>query len=206
MSGRRLPALAAAPGGSWDVLAPLGPTIAEMVKAGTLAEHRPHGETAGASARDIRLHVIDEASLVLTAPIPCTTPPVRDGWYDVEYCGPDEVLRCGFWRLEWRNGVWSDKHGVAVLSPALVPAHYQWRGVRRWVLTVPSLCGDRDDYIVNIRPRGVVLEAVAELYNPHFRVSAMAFDTEADAVAYATKHAALKDGAQRLAGWKAVLA
>jgi hypothetical protein len=135
------------------------------------------------------------SALPLTDWIPCTTPPVRDGEYELTMFPNDSETSAI--RETYQAGAWFGCPGVNE-----EPGDFYWRGVRRWVLTVPSLCcaGGERDYVAGVSRRGVVYTN-ADLYHP--RMSAahtpMDFATEAAAVAYATKHA------RHLNGWKAVL-
>lgn len=116
----------------------------------------------------------------LTDWISCTTPPVREGEYEVE------ALRYGDkpWRATYRDGKWFTaesstfvKVGQSMDDTMAHPENYRWRGVRRWVLVQRNepILG-RDAYIEHRTPQNT--KWTAEL------AQAKGFDTEAKAMAY----------------------
>ncbi len=134
------------------------------------------------------------AAPLLTDWIPCTTPPVRDGEYDLTMFPNDEG---GDIKISYRNGKWSGD-GVNIS-----PGEFHWRGVRRWVLTVRDFLNGERTYVAHVSQRGVLYltDNLVEPYSSSYKYkAALNFETEADAVAYATKHK------RRLNGYKAVLA
>lgn len=69
------------------------------------------------------------AAPVLTDWISCTTPPVRDGHYDMQHADDNASP----FRAEFRGGAWlSIDHGRPLSAVAF--GGYKWRGVLRWVL------------------------------------------------------------------------
>lgn len=133
----------------------------------------------------------------LTDWIPCTTPPVRDGVYEVQHPTKQHSDHTPF-RCEFRDGMWFgvDYHPGKYLD-AMVGI-YQWRGVRRWVLTVPCFLFSDHPYVTHVSRRGVVY--MTDKLAPGFtKAGPLGFDTEAEAAAYARRHERV------LSGWKAVL-
>lgn len=183
---------------------PLGPSIASLQASGHLPQ-TPEQKQA--------LHEFTHArpTPLLTDWIPCTTPPVRVGEYEVQLAGND--VSSGR-RALWKNGVWTWVHSSSACggpNDVILRAKWMWRGVRRWVLTVPALAPQepcdqvKQDraYVAHVSKRGVLYltDRLAEPTSSSYKyLAALSFTTEADAVAYATKHA------RHLRGWKAVLA
>lgn len=125
------------------------------------------------------------AALQLTDWIPCTTPPVREGEYEVE----SVVYGQKPWRATYRDGKWctaEDGHfnpaGTLMGDTMQYPDRYRWRGVRRWVLVRPSsLDKSKLAYLQKIPTRG------RRVGIPHFHYDleqAMGFDTKAQAEAF----------------------
>jgi hypothetical protein len=125
-----------------DDAAPLGPTIAELQADG-------------------KLPVIP----VLTGPIPCTTPPVRDGRYEFTMFPDDDDC---WLSVEYVAGKWVDHPGIDIN-----PDEFYWRGVRRWVLVTKSSISGNDMYLEKIN--GCAIYWSAELAEAH------GFATEAEA-------------------------
>lgn len=139
--------------------------------------------------------------LVLTGWFPCTTPPVREGFYERDWGCPN-ISRQD--KLDYWNGskwFYGDGKGGYRLS---VPSYSQmrWRGVRRWVLTVPDFISRGRAYVAHVSKRGVLYmtDKLHAGYGGHPYSEALSFETKAKAVEYATKNA------RRLHGWKAVIA
>jgi hypothetical protein len=159
----------------------------------------------GPSKRTMERWLAPTAAPLLTDWIPCTTPPVREGEYEVEHIGGPTGPK------EWRamylcgmhgHGRWvRSDDGVVIDALMEHPDKFRWRGVRRWVLTVRDFLNGERTYVANVSTRGV-LYLTDKLHAPWGSrpySAAISFATEAKAVAYATKHA------RRLSGWKAVL-
>jgi len=146
----------------------------------------------------------------LTDWIPCTTPPVRDGEYELRMADTHGTEA----RAAWENGQWVWKYsGDVAQSPNNSERRHRWvwRGVRRWVLTVSALAPQEPcdyveqdrAYVAHVSKRGVLYltDKLIHPYSSTYKYSAaLSFATETDAVAYATSHA------RHLRGWKVVLA
>ncbi len=129
--------------------------------------------------------------LMLTDWFPCTTPPVREGVYevDLENCNGSNPILC-----EFADGEWPDRPGINKY-----PREWKWRGVRRWVLQIPALFGPGPDYLIGVSRRGVI-RSMARLHDKWCPNQPITFDTKEAAVAYAMSKREL-----RVIGWKAVL-
>lgn len=147
------------------------------------------------------------AALVLTNWIPCTTPPVREGVYEVD----DEDGIDGPWWAYWDGSrfgyreyaspqkAFNNRNLVTACAPRA-----KWRGVRRWVLTVRDFLNGERTYVAHVSMRGV-LYLTDKLHAPYCSGrwqygEALSFATEVEAKAYAIKNA------RHLKDWKAVLA
>ncbi len=126
------------------------------------------------------------STMQVTGWIPCTTPPVREGEYE---------MMAGYqrkpWRVVYRDGEWFNAvNGLIQHHTMLYPIVYQWRGVRRWVLTTPGFIIARS-YVAHVSKRGV-LYTTSKLHAGHGSrpySEALSFETKDAAMAYAIKHA-----------------
>lgn len=129
---------------------------------------------------------------LLTDFIPCLTPPVRDGDYDVFYTKKNskKVIPKPF-RAEFKNGQW---YGIPDGRPRPGlnedPQNFGWRGVRRWVLRAPpdnfaTLISPKivDVYLESARPRSTKWNAL---------IKARPFKTEVAAQRFADGRKHLK--------------
>jgi hypothetical protein len=121
----------------------------------------------------------------LTGWIPCTTPPVRDGDYELQHV--DDAASP--FRAEFRAGDWLGvrPYNMGYLLNAVdAVGGYQWRGVRRWVLKATAenflakIVGNEDVYFTGMTRRR------KPTFGAHF--VAMGFDSEVDAHAYRLAH------------------
>lgn len=131
------------------------------------------------------------AAELVTDWIPCTTPPVRDGDYDIQLFG-DEKLRL---RVEFVNGVWRYISGCLTGTPLVGPGIdgecWHWRGVRRWVLvrkadplmTALNQGEPVDVYLISARPRSAAFGGLGSRTRP--------FKTEAAAQRFADRYSRL---------------
>jgi hypothetical protein len=97
------------------------------------------------------------AALPLTDWIPCTTPPVREGVYEVRWAIGQKSKE---WRATFDSGTGAWRHEGKIISlmdhTMSNPEGYEWRGVRRWVLKVePCGCDKYDVYLSRMSTRGV---------------------------------------------------
>lgn len=111
--------------------------------------------------------------LLLTDWISCTTPPVREGEYDLTYVGKRSIMAMATCREVYSNGAWNDSPGINGWEHCWV-----WRGMRRWVLvrdTKRKVKFYHSDIVNGVKLLG-------------FLQAAMSFDTAGDAVLYAVEN------------------
>ncbi len=109
----------------------------------------------------------------LTDWISCTTPPVRDGRYEIDIVGDVERGDAKLPSLydEFVGGIWTKFDGINQW-----PRQFVWRGIRQWVLVRRDdpLCGCD----VYVRRRSI---SITVFTGPE---RALAFSTKAKAEAY----------------------
>lgn len=121
--------------------------------------------------------------LQLTDWMPCTTPPVREGEFEVVYTADDietDVGRDKF-RAEFIRGAWFDVRGHRLPGLCHDPENFSWRGVRRWVL-VYWFTDAPPSYMTKLTEDGCGQYYSADLSN------AMGFDDAGDALFFAFVH------------------
>lgn len=134
------------------------------------------------------------AALQVTDWIPCTTPPVREGVYEVmqhNESGPFYAYWDGA-RFSYRSTSSPDMAFEKRNSGSLYGVPERWRGVRRWVLVREDHRG-KPVYLERIQARG----RRAGVPHWHFDMAmAMGFDSEDDAHIYGLTHCLISNGAK----------
>lgn len=141
----------------------------------------PEGELA-AVANAAMTRAKPPAPDLLTDWIPCTTPPVRDGVYEIT--GTSYIGLMKPFRMAYTNGEWLRMDGNVFLGGAEI-TKWSWRGVRRWVLVRKAhpIFDPARGYLVEARPRSALFGELGVLTRP--------FLTEAAAKRFANRYSRL---------------